>query len=123
MDTKEVMTDCTLCYHSCGVKVTVQNGDAVKVVGLKEHPLTNGRLCPKGGTMLDNIYSPERIQYPLKKVCGKFERISWEQALDEISSRLLDLKAKYVPESSANMICWPHWMMGTSLVPSPPVIS
>ncbi len=98
METKEIMTDCTLCYHSCGVKVTVEDGKAVKVAGLKEHPLTGGRLCPKGGTMLDNIYNPERIRYPLKKVGGNWERISWEQALDEISAKLLDLKARYGPD-------------------------
>jgi anaerobic selenocysteine-containing dehydrogenase len=98
MGTKEVMTDCTLCYHSCGVKVTVEDGRAVKVAGLKEHPLTNGKLCPKGGTMLENIYSLERIKYPMKRTGDTWERISWEQALDEISARLLDLKAKYGPE-------------------------
>src|SRR3972149_3463439 len=96
--TKEVMTDCTLCYHSCGVKVTVDDGKAVKVVGLKEHPITSGQLCPKGEAMLESIYSPERIKYPMKKVNGKFERISWEQALSEISAKLLDLKAKYGPD-------------------------
>ncbi|OGO22313.1 MAG: molybdopterin oxidoreductase [Chloroflexi bacterium RBG_16_51_9] len=101
METKEVMTDCTLCLHSCGIKVTVEDGKAVKVAGLKEHPLTNGELCPKGEAMLENIYSPERVKYPMKKVNGKFERISWEQALDEISAKLLDLKAKYGPEALA----------------------
>ena len=98
MTTKEVMTDCTLCYHSCGVKVTVENGKATKVVGLKEHPLTSGELCPKGDAMLEDIYSPERVKYPMKKVNGKFERISWEQALTEISAKLLDLKAKFGPD-------------------------
>ncbi|MBI2850992.1 MAG: molybdopterin-dependent oxidoreductase [Chloroflexi bacterium] len=98
MTRKEVMTDCTLCYHSCGVKVTVEDGKAVKVVGLKEHPLTRGELCPKGEAMLENIYSPERIKYPMKKVNGKWAKISWEQALNEISAKLLDLKKKYGPE-------------------------
>ena len=98
MATKEVMTDCTLCYHSCGVKVTVEDGKAVKVVGLKEHPLTRGELCPKGDAMLEDIYSPERITHPIKRVGKKWEQISWEQALNEISAKLLDLKKKYGPE-------------------------
>ena len=99
MPTKEILTDCTLCYHSCGVKVTVENAQAVKVVGLPEHPLTRGELCPKGEAMLESIYSPERVLHPLKKVNGKFEQISWEQALDEISTKLLDLKAQYGAQS------------------------
>jgi predicted molibdopterin-dependent oxidoreductase YjgC len=57
---KEILTDCTLCYHSCGCKVTVVDGKAVKVEGLKSHPLNTGRLCPKGEAMLENIYDPLR---------------------------------------------------------------
>ena len=45
---KEIFTDCTLCYHSCGTKVTVEDGKAVKIRGLESHPLNKGRLCPKG---------------------------------------------------------------------------
>ena len=75
--------------------MTVEDGKATKVVGLKEHPLTRGELCPKGEALLEDTYSPERVKYPMKKVNGKFERISWEQALSEISAKLLDLKAKF----------------------------
>ncbi len=59
-----VKTDCTLCLHSCGVEVTVEDGRAVGVAGLKEHPLTGGELCPKGEAMLDSIYSPGTIEVP-----------------------------------------------------------
>ena len=44
---KEIFTDCTLCYHSCGTRVTVEDGKAVKIRGLESHPLNKGRLCPK----------------------------------------------------------------------------
>jgi anaerobic selenocysteine-containing dehydrogenase len=47
-DIKEVLTDCTLCYHSCGTRVVVEDGKAVKILGLESHPLSKGRLCPKG---------------------------------------------------------------------------
>jgi len=46
-DAKVIVTDCTLCYHSCGTKVTVENGKAVKIEGLESHPLNKGKLCPK----------------------------------------------------------------------------
>lgn len=95
---QEVYTDCTLCYHSCGTVVTVEAGRAVKVEGLKSHPLNQGELCPKGEAALSHIYSPERLKHPLKRVNGRFEQISWNQALDEIADKLSQLKAAYGPQ-------------------------
>jgi len=95
---KEVFTDCTLCYHSCGTQVSVRDGVAVKIRGLKSHPVNQGRLCPKGAKALDVIYSPDRLKTPLKRKNGNFEEISWEQALDEIAEKLLRLKDVYGPE-------------------------
>lgn len=94
---KIVLTDCTLCYHSCGTKVTVEDGKAIKVEGLETHPLNKGRLCPKGEAMLENIYHPERLKYPMKRKNGNWERISWDQALDEIAEKLSRLKSQFGP--------------------------
>ncbi|MDP6180232.1 MAG: molybdopterin-dependent oxidoreductase, partial [Desulfatiglandales bacterium] len=95
---KEVFTDCTLCYHSCGCKVTIEDGKAVKVEGLESHPLNKGLLCPKGAVVLENIYSPDRLKYPMKRVNGSFERVSWDQALDEIAEKLNRLKEEFGPQ-------------------------
>lgn len=95
---KQILTDCTLCYHSCGCRVTVEDGKAVKVEGLESHPLNRGKLCPKGWSALDNIYSPDRLKHPLKKVGGVFKEISWDQALDEIAGKLKELKDKFGPQ-------------------------
>jgi len=95
---KEVYTDCTLCYHSCGTKVTIKDGRAIKVEGLESHPINNGELCTKGEEALKHIYSPDRLKYPMKRVNGKFERISWDQALDEITDKLTQLKKEYGPQ-------------------------
>jgi len=97
-DVKEIMTDCTLCYHSCGCRVTVEDGKAVKIRGLESHPLNRGRLCPKGANALATIYSPERLKRPLKRVNGNFVEISWDQALDEIAEKLQDLKKRFGPQ-------------------------
>ena len=94
---KEVFTDCTLCYHSCGTVVTVEDGKAVEVKGLKSHPLNLGMLCPKGRAALENVYDPDRLKYPLKKINGSFERITWDQALTEIAEKLLTLKKEFGP--------------------------
>lgn len=95
--TGEVLTDCTLCYHSCGTTVTVEDGKAVKVEGLKSHPLNKGRLCPKGEAMLENVYSPGRLMHPLKKGNGGWQQVSWDQALTEIAEKLLRLRDEFGP--------------------------
>lgn len=94
---KEILTDCTLCYHSCGTRVFVEDGRAVRIEGLESHPLNKGKLCPKGEVALENIYHPDRLKYPLKRVKGGWERISWDQALTEIADKLLSLKKEYGP--------------------------
>jgi anaerobic selenocysteine-containing dehydrogenase len=96
---KEVLTDCTLCYHSCGTVVTVEDGKAVEVKGLKSHPLNQGMLCPKGRAALENVYDPDRLKFPLKKINGSFERITWDQALTEIAEKLLTLKEEFGPST------------------------
>lgn len=95
---QEVITDCTLCVHSCGCRVTVEDGKAVSIKGLESHPINKGELCPKGEAALESIYHPDRLKHPLKRTKNGFEQISWDQALDEIADKLLQLKAKFGPE-------------------------
>ena len=95
---KEIYTDCTLCYHSCGTSVSIEDGKAVKIKGLASHPVNHGHLCPKGAKALDVIYSPDRLTQPMKRKNGDFEQISWDQALDEIAEKLIQLKKLYGPE-------------------------
>ncbi|MCL2336607.1 MAG: molybdopterin-dependent oxidoreductase [Firmicutes bacterium] len=94
-------TACALCYQSCGLEVTVADGKVVGVRGQKTHPLNKGGICPKGNALIEQMYHPERLKYPLKKVNGNWERVSWEQALDEIAAKLLDIKGKHGPSANA----------------------
>ncbi len=96
---KWITTDCTICYHSCGMNVLVENGRIPRVEGLKEHPLNRGRLCPKGERAMDLVYHPERLKCPLKKVKGQWKRIGWDQALEEIAGKLQALKKDFGPEA------------------------
>ncbi len=93
----QFFTACALCDHSCGAEVTVEDGRAVKVRGQKSHPLNKGRLCPKGRAMIEHLYHPDRLKYPVKKVKGSWQRITWEKAVDEIAERLKLLKEEYGP--------------------------
>ena len=95
---KWIATDCTICYHSCGMNVLVEEGRITKVAGLKDHPLNKGRLCPKGARAIELVYHPDRLRYPLKKVNGEWKRISWDIALTEIADKLQHLKKEFGPE-------------------------
>ena len=94
---KDVFTDCTLCYHSCGTKVTVEDGRIVKIEGLESHPLNRGEICPKGAAAIPFVYDPNRIKYPMKRGKGGWERLTWDQALTEIAAKLTKLKEEFGP--------------------------
>jgi anaerobic selenocysteine-containing dehydrogenase len=76
----------------------VEDGKAVKIKGLPSHPLNKGRLCPKGVSALDVVYSPDRLKRPLKRVNGDFQEITWDQALDEMAEKLGRLKERFGPQ-------------------------
>ncbi|MFZ9015712.1 MAG: molybdopterin oxidoreductase family protein, partial [Ilumatobacteraceae bacterium] len=86
------------CPDSCGWTVTVDRADgasepvAVKLRGNPDHPFSAGELCPKVNRFLDRVYSPDRILHPMRRTgpkgSGQFERVTWDDALTEIGSRL-----------------------------------
>ena len=86
------------CPDTCALLVKVDNGVATEVKGDPEHPTTAGVLCTKVSRYIDRTYHPDRVLYPMRRVGrkgeGKFERISWDQALDEIASRLGSIAAR-----------------------------
>jgi anaerobic selenocysteine-containing dehydrogenase len=102
-----VPTFCSLCGPSmgCGINAYVKDGRLVRIEGMKESPVNGGKLCPKAYASAQWLYSPQRLKYPLKRIGkkgeGKFERISWDEALDIIAGKLREQKEKYGPESLA----------------------
>jgi anaerobic selenocysteine-containing dehydrogenase len=86
------------CPDTCSLVTTVQNGIAIKVHGNPAHPHTDGALCTKVSRYTERTYHPERLLHPLKRVgpkgSGQFERVSWDQALDDIAQRLTAIAAK-----------------------------
>ena len=71
-------TYCGLCHPRCGLVLELENGKAVSVKGDKEHPITRGMLCSRGRLMIDHLYHPDRINYPLKRA-GERGGGQWEQ--------------------------------------------
>ncbi len=85
---------CTECPAGCGIQVRTREGRAVKVEGNAEHPINQGGLCGLGQASLQNLYDPDRVRQPLKKVKNgsevHFEPISWDEAYAQIAERLKD---------------------------------
>ncbi|MBR8189694.1 molybdopterin oxidoreductase family protein [Burkholderia vietnamiensis] len=90
------------CPDTCAMRVTVENGKAIKVTGDPEHPPTQGVLCTKVSRYADRVHHPDRLTVPLKRIGakgeGRFAPITWNEAFDEIGRRLGDIAARS-PES------------------------
>jgi anaerobic selenocysteine-containing dehydrogenase len=91
------------CPDTCAMLVQVDDGRITKLRGDPEHPITRGFLCGKVARYLDRQYSPERLLYPQKRVGekgeGRFERISWDEALDTIAERLHSIAREFGSEA------------------------
>jgi len=92
------------CPDTCALVVTIDGqGRATKLSGDTSHPFTRGFLCAKVTKYLDKQYHPERLLHPLRRVGvkgeGRFERITWDAALDEIAEKLAAISAEHGPES------------------------
>ena len=92
---------CRFCHSFCGIKVTVEDGKAVKVVGDKDNPMYFGYTCAKGRQLPQQHYNPERVLHPLKRVAGHHETVNSGDALDAIATKLTHLIENYGPRSVA----------------------
>ena len=104
------------CPDACGVLITIEDGRATRIQGDPEHPVTRGFLCAKVAKYLDRVYSPQRVLYPMRRVAAKgarsevrgqrsevqkpaFERISWDEALSGIATKLKSIADEHGPEA------------------------
>ncbi len=112
-----IRTTCEMCgvvNNNCGIDVHVKDGKIVKVEGTKGHPINDGSLCPKGLAAIQSQYDPNRLKYPMRRVGkrgeGKWERISWDTALDTIAQKFKEI----IDTDGAQAISWlkgagPSW--------------
>ena len=110
---RELPGACPLdCPDGCSWIVTVRDGEAVQLRGNPDHPFTRGALCAKVARYLDHTRTPDRLLHPLRRTGakgeGRFERISWDDALGEVAERLLAVRERHGGEA-----IWPFQGTGT----------
>jgi anaerobic selenocysteine-containing dehydrogenase len=98
-----VKSHCRMCPGGCGVLVYVKDGKIAKIAGDPDCPINHGTLCSKGIGASQLVYHPDRLTYPVRRVgskgSGKWERISWDEALDAIAKKILNYKESFGAES------------------------
>ncbi len=92
------------CPDTCSMLVTVKDGKAISLKGNPDHPITKGFLCGKVSRYIERTYHPTRLLHPLKRVGakgeGRFEKISWQEAIDTVASKLGSIiDSPYGPQS------------------------
>ena len=91
------------CPDTCGLAVTLKEGRIVRVDGDPDHPITRGTICHKARHFPSRVYHPDRVLHPLKRTGrkgeGVFTRITWEEALDEITRRMQEIIRRYGAEA------------------------
>jgi formate dehydrogenase major subunit len=92
-------TVCTHCSVGCAIDAVVENGVWVRQEPVFDSPLNLGAHCAKGAAIREHGHGEFRLRYPMKLVNGKYERISWETALNEITQRLQDLRKASGPDA------------------------
>jgi thiosulfate reductase/polysulfide reductase chain A len=100
-----VPTFCELCFWKCGVLAHVKDGVVTKLEGNPAHPLSRGRLCPRGAGGTGLLYDADRLKKPLIRVEKRgeqqFREATWDEALDLTADKLLRVREKHGPEALA----------------------
>jgi thiosulfate reductase/polysulfide reductase chain A len=104
-DGKVVRSVCEVCFWKCGIQAHAQGDRVVKIQGNPLHPLSNGKLCPRGVGGVGMAHDPDRLVKPLLRVgprgAEQFKPVSWDEALGFIAQKLDDIRKKHGPEAVA----------------------
>ena len=92
---KKHYRSCNLCEAICGLAIEHRHGHIVSIKGDPDDPLSKGHICPKALALQDIYNDPKRIKKPLKKVKGKWQEISWQQAYREAGKKIKHIQHEY----------------------------
>ena len=98
-DTQMIRSVCTHCAVACGINAEVQNGVWIRQEVAQDHPVSRGGYCCKGASAIDMVTSEKRLKSPMKRVNGKWQKISWDQAMDEVAAKLKTIRESDGPDA------------------------
>jgi formate dehydrogenase major subunit len=94
-----VTSVCTFCAVGCTIKAEVQDGVWIRQEPAFDSPINNGGYCAKGAAVREETNSHRRLKYPMKLVDGKWKRVSWDEAINEIGDKMLKIREESGPDS------------------------
>ncbi|MGE2834939.1 molybdopterin-containing oxidoreductase family protein [Mycobacterium sp. SMC-4] len=104
-DVVHKITFCRICEPLCGMIATVEDGKLTALRPDKEHPLSAGFACQKGIAFTEVVNDPDRVTVPLRRTPTGFEQVTWDEAMDDITTRLSAILTEHGPEAVG-------WYMG-----------
>ena len=97
VDARQASTICGFCGVGCGLAITVEDGVITKVTGDKNNPSSKGEACIKGREGWRHVYSEKRLTRPLIRKDGELVSASWDEALDLVAGRMMQIKDEHGP--------------------------
>ena len=94
-----ILTTCPYCGCGCGLYLRSDDGTVIGSSPSKNHPVSKGALCVKGWNAYEFINKADRLKVPLTKSDGQFKEVSWDNALNTVSGKLLEIKKKHGPDA------------------------
>lgn len=88
-------TVCNLCDAMCGLEVVTEGRKILSIRGDQHDPFSRGHICPKGAAHRDLYEDPDRLRRPMRRVGARWEEISWDDAIDEVSRRVVDVQRRH----------------------------
>lgn len=99
MDYRNVLTVCPYCGAGCNLYLQVLDGKVIGVLPAKQHVISEGALCIKGWNAAAFVNHEDRLTRPLIRRNGSFEPISWDEALDVVADRLVEIQQTHGPDA------------------------
>jgi formate dehydrogenase major subunit len=105
-DAKETTTVCPYCSVGCGILVHVKDGKVINTEGDPEHPISEGTLCPKGGSVYEMVNNPLRLTKPKYRAAGatEWKEVEWDWALDQIARKIKDTRDRTFKEKAISKV-------------------
>ena len=96
--------NCNLCEAICGIEITIEDDQRLDIRGDKDDPLSRGYICPKAVALQDLHYDKDRLRHPVRRTHHGWQRLGWDEALDEVAQHLKRIHAKYGRNSIATYL-------------------